>query len=215
MKLTKDNIAVVEGDMLLSKEVEEAGRLDVAHRLLDLVHPYIPMSGVVADVGACIGDHTITYSEWVGPKGLVYAFEPNPIALECLRHNMDGRKNVIVVPVALGEKRGWGSMKIDGYNIGASQVYRDGGKIEICALDIFNWKRLDFMKIDAEGHEPWILDGARETIMRCRPVMLIEVNRDMLGRQGWTPDDVYSRIWEMGYHADKCDSHEFDLVCLP
>ncbi len=215
MIITKEGIAVVEGDMLLSKDVEEAGRLDVAHRLVDLMKPYIPTGGVVVDVGACIGDHTITYSDWVGPTGKVYAFEPNPVAYECLRFNMESRKNVIVIPGALGAGWGRGTMKLDTYNIGASQVIYGTGKVEIFPLDTFALSRLDFIKIDAEGMEPWILDGAKDTLKRCRPVMLIEINADMLGRLGSTTEDVYQRIRSSGYTTGVFDGHNSDLVCIP
>ena len=225
MRLTKEGIAVVEGDMLLSKQVEVEGRLDVheAHRLVDLMEQYIHKDGVVVDVGACIGDHTIIYSDMVGKDGLVYAFEPNPLAFECLKWNTQSRDNILAYNFGLGATETLASVIPDTYNIGASRLTNDNhGDIKIVPLDDiasdvnFHWNRLDFMKIDAEGYEPLILAGAKKTLSRLRPVLLIEVSLEQLGQLGFTPEDVYNPLEELGYRFHRMDTvrHQFDLLCI-
>jgi FkbM family methyltransferase len=219
MKITREGFAVVEGDMLLSRYVEEQGRLDVDYPTTDLMLPYIPEGGIVVDVGACIGDHTVAYSQMVGPQGKVYAFEPNPIAFECLLYNTKGYSNVVACGFGLSNFNGNVNVKVDAYNVGATRLvdYTDAGlHSTVLRLDDIakDWTRLDFMKIDAEGHEPWILDGAKETLRRLHPVMLIEIQTEMLAHNGFTPKDVYDRLANLGFGFSEGDRHSYDLLVL-
>ena len=88
MKLTAEGIAVIEGDTYLSADIITKGRLDVAHEELEKYRKFIPEGGVVVDVGACLGDYTLTFSQMAGERGRVHAFEPNPMVFECLQHNL-------------------------------------------------------------------------------------------------------------------------------
>src|SRR5262252_1665031 len=102
MKLTKEGIAVIEGDEYLSRDIEVAGRLDVARESLLGYRNLIQEGDVIVDVGACLGDYTATFSEFVGESGQVYALEPNPLVVEALLYNMKKYMNVVVLNVALG-----------------------------------------------------------------------------------------------------------------
>ena len=214
MKLTKEGIAIIEGDTYLSADIERAGRLDVARETLLQYKPYIPEGGVVLDVGACLGDYTATFSEFVGPLGQVHAFEPNLEVYRCLSHNMSDYTNVILWVRALGSTAGRVGMAIDHNNIGAS--YLSGvGDISVRPLDSFNFERVDFIKIDAEGYEPYVLEGAQETLLKLRPVLLVEIDQRALGFQGFTPKDVHARLDELGYDFPRFDGAHGDILCLP
>ncbi len=185
MKITAQGIAIAEQDGCLSKDIETSGRLDVGRDRLVNYREWIPEGGTVCDVGACVGDYTATFSEFVGPNGLVYAVEPNPAALECLQHNMLAYPNVKIYGVGLGAKAGRANVMRDWYNLAASQLQTDeSGEVEIVTLDSISadWRGIDFLKIDAEGFEPMLLDGAKETIARFRPVIFIEISGWMMGR---------------------------------
>ncbi len=233
MKLTAFDVAIVEDDSHLSKWIVEHGRLDVQADFLKLFKHHIPEGGTVVDGGACLGDHTLTYSQFVGDKGHVHAFEPNPVAFECLAYNMKERANVTCHNVGLGDEFCMARVlhrPEQEKNLGANQLRPAiDGKIQVHRLDeiagtdeyIKGFNRLDFMKIDAEGFEPLILDGAKETIKRCRPVMLIEVNKGVLVNQGFTEKDIYERLFKLGYTYRPCEPHlsldldMVDVICIP
>ncbi len=82
-----ESIAVIEFDSHISSWVEEAGRLCHDSMVHESILPLIKEGDWVVDAGAYIGDHTIAYAEKVGSRGRVIAFEINPPALECLKHN--------------------------------------------------------------------------------------------------------------------------------
>lgn len=221
MKLTKEGIAVVEGDTYLSADIEAQGRLDVAREFLEQFRPYIPVGGVVVDVGACLGDYTATFAEMVGPKGRVIAIEPNPVAFHCLKYNMREYSNVDSHVLALGAQAGLATVTLDENNIGASRMSLDSsGTINVATLDrvyqVYRFGRLDFLKIDAEGWEPLILDGAKATVSRFRPVILLEVNHWMLGKLGLHAEDIYSRLEALNYRFPRVEGlHDGDILCLP
>lgn len=203
MKLTDKGFAIIEGDNYLSAEIEKQGRLDVQREFLMQYRQHIPEGGVVVDVGASLGDTAATFAEMVGVKnGFVFAFEPNPIAFEALELNMIRLMNVLTFPIALGNEDSFhAGVVLDRNNIGASRLsfteLADIPDVEVARLDQIMTmlpNRLDFIKIDAEGWEPLILDGAVETIRRFRPAMLIEVNDWPLGKMGFTRKDIYDRL---------------------
>ncbi len=225
MMITDFGVAVVETDSHLSKWIQEHRRLDIARDFILQFRKYIPTGGVVVDVGACLGDHTATYSELVGPDGHVFAFEPNATAFECLSHNLATARNVTCVPVGLGSLP-----MIAGYdsapNLGATQLSISGLQGRTAYVDTLdsyteNWSRLDFLKADCEGWEGDVLVGAETTIRRFRPAMLIEVNRPVLDAQRKTTESIFRPLREYGYEWAPCepglsmDMPMVDILCLP
>ena len=233
MILTEEGIAVVEGDTHLSAAIINEHRLDLAvvRELLDQLHPYIPVGGGVVDVGACLGDHTLAYAKRVGAGGRVYAFEPNPIALDCLRHNLRQYPQVVIWGDALGDRQGVCDVQPDPImpgNLGMANVVK-GSTIPIRTLDSVSmgWPRLDFMKIDVEGLEEAVLRGAERTIIRHRPAILLEVNEYALGRHQSTKVDLYAllTLWGYGFvpvmdsttasHQERFAQPEIDVLAIP
>ncbi len=219
MTLTPAGFAIIPGDNYLSAEIEKQGRLDVQAEFLAQYQKYIPVGGVVVDVGASLGDTAATFAEFVGPRGIVYAFEPHGKSFDCLLHNTRTMPNVVPMYMALGLRVEGANIEPDTNNIGASRLERgDRDSRERChvrPLDSLTFSRLDFIKIDAEGWEPLILDGAMQTIAQYRPAMLIEVNDWPLGKMGFTRKDIYSRLEAMGYTASDFDGPYGDVLALP
>ncbi len=225
MKILPFGVAVIEDDSHLSKWIEEQGTLKVADGFCKLFRRYIPDGGVVADIGACLGDHTATYSEMVGPRGWVHCFEANPKTVECLAHNVKNMSNVILHPYGLGDRQTTASVVVNAQqelNLGASQL-REGGSIRIEPLDLVaqHWTKLDFVKIDAEGYEPKIVRGAMKTFARFRPVLLVEINRPVLAIHGASDSDIFVPLSSLGYSFKPCEPHlsldmpQIDVLCLP
>lgn len=134
---------------------------------------------ICLDVGANLGLFTYFLARY-SPH--VYAFEPNPIPLRILRLVAD--KNVTVREMALsnetGEaelvvpkgRKGWSS---NGASVEHSQ--NDGGKtikVPCSRIDDLEYENIGFIKIDVEGHEKSVLEGARETLRRDRPNLFVE-----------------------------------------
>jgi len=217
MKITNDGFAVLENDTHLSRWVEEQRRLDVQFdtRILSLMEP----GNSVVDVGAALGDHTIAYANRVGATGKVYAFEPNPSQLKCLRYNMRGLPNVEVVGFALGSAPGQAEMVLSP-NVSASHLDHGSGTVEVITLDSFLCGLpVHFIKVDVEGDELAVLAGSRETIVRHRPKLIIEINAGHLIRVGSSENDIFDFLDGLGYEhsvfAGECSGPLYDLMAQP
>lgn len=210
MKLTSNGIAIIEGDSHLSKWILEQGRLDVDGSARELSQRFIRPGDSVVDGGACLGDHTCVYLESVGDTGKVIAFEPNPVAFECLVHNCpkaDHRN------VALGRMKGTGNMAMVEDNHGAAQVSVSDGPVTIVPLDSFYIPKLTFIKLDIEGMELEALNGAVNTLRIMKPVVVAELNPPLLIKNGATAEDVILFMKSLGYRWEFRDkNYGFDQV---
>ena len=220
MKILSNGVAVIDGDTHISAWVIEHGKLAIAEEMLTPFAQYVPVGGTVIDVGASIGDHTVTYAQWVGVDGMVAAFEPHAESYECLCHNTDNLKQVLPINSALSDSEESASI-VCLSNAGASYLDPDGGDVPTLLLDNFEFKDVSFIKIDAEGYETKVLRGAVETINNSRPVMLIEVNRAALLRAGSSPEELREMVTWLDYNFVITDNRipwsdpQFDILCLP
>jgi FkbM family methyltransferase len=136
---------------------------------------------IAIDIGAHVGTHTVTLSKAVGAKGRVFAFEPNrKIYRElCMNMALNDCYNVTAIRSAIGKKHSviqvveshprneGGSYVID--HVGGSNT------AYMLQLDDFQFTNVSFIKIDVENMEADVIDGALETLKRCRPILLLEI----------------------------------------
>lgn len=223
IRTTDRGIWIMARDPNISSDVEKYHRLDYDGHLLPRILPYITPGDVVVDVGAFIGDHTEAYAKAVlgidkegSPinTGRVMAFEPNPKPFEALRLNMAGHGHVECINKGLSNFPGTMSVS-QSPNAGASHLV-PGTDVQITTLDSYALTRCDLIKIDAEGLEMHILQGAWQTITGLRPVLVLEINAGALARNGVMPEDIYAWLRLRGYEITGHEnSPQFDIICLP
>jgi FkbM family methyltransferase len=143
----------------------------------------------------------------------VIAFEPMPSLARMLRRKF--RRGVVVESMALSDTAGTVSLRmpvVDGVVVTgcstvssvASATYPAHRAIEVPMdrLDSVYGGEVGFIKIDVEGHEQAVLDGAIETIRRCRPRMLVEVD-ERLAPGGLARAKAYFRdLGYLGYYVE-------------
>ena len=124
-----------------------------------------------------IGGHCGFWSFYLGGNfKKVYAFEPVEIFRECFKKNIP-HGNVELLPVALGNKNGFVSMNVELENTGATHVSsntNDLNKVELKKLDDYELTDVDFIKIDVEGYENQVVLGAKEILLRNKPIIIVE-----------------------------------------
>lgn len=149
----------------------EAGDL---RKVLQHIRP----GAVVGDVGANIGNHTVFFSRIAGAAE-VHAFEPMRTTFRTLARNVEINHltGVRAHNVALGSREATARIQsFKSSNIGATRIEIEAGaRYPVRTLDSFALQRLDFLKIDVEGHAIEVLDGARDTLARLRPLIWIEL----------------------------------------
>lgn len=169
---------------------------------------------VVIDVGANFGWYSTLLGRRVGPLGAVYAFEPVPTIAQLARdmHDLNGLPWVELVPSGLGRAPGEFLVHtFEGLPIGhASAVSFDRTDAHphtcrLTTLDLFvaerGLARVDFVKMDVEGFEPDVLDGATETLRKFRPIVAFEVNERCLEARGLDGERSRQILAEAGYEV--------------
>jgi FkbM family methyltransferase len=175
-----------EHDAGIVGELERSGGL-YQRDLVALLRRRLPPDGVVVDGGAHIGVLTVLLAR-LCPQGHVYAFEPVPENHAHLRANLaaNGIGNVTAERTALFRDDGELTLTFDESYPGGSHV--GDGKCRVASARLDTWARaqgldrLDLVKLDVEGVEPAVLDGAEETLRRFRPVTVVECNPVALPR---------------------------------
>lgn len=155
---------------------------------LRLVDATVGEGHVAVDVGGAYGLFTYRLARLVGPAGEVHAFEPNPQHWPGLASA--GRKqNVTLHRVALSDAAGRTVMHVPSGRSGEpdpgmgtlerSPSGAEAVEVEVETLDrvLDSVPRLDFVKIDVEGHEQSVLEGARGVLAAHRPTLLVEIEQ--------------------------------------
>jgi FkbM family methyltransferase len=155
------------------------------------------------DVGGNQGFYTYALSQLCTT---VEVFEPQPHCAENINHYKNSKCDIKVHPVALSDTNGSLSLHIpvlDGQLRDARASFREieGEKqsinVPIHRLDDYNFKEVSFIKIDVEGHEINVIRGAKETIIREKPVLLIEIEQRHL--DSLSIEEVFKEITSLGY----------------
>lgn len=150
------------------------GRLTYQFHKYEAALQFVPVRNVAVDVGAHVG----LWSYFMARDfASVVAFEPMKAHADCWVENMAGHGNATLHRVALGETVkmvALSTRRAD--SSGDTGVDLHGGNAisRQCRLDDFDLDRVDFIKVDCEGYELFVLRGAGETIRRCKPVIVVE-----------------------------------------
>ena len=138
--------------------------------------------GTALDIGANVG---LWGRDLVDNFAKVIAFEPVAVFRECLEKNVIGN-NFFISPVALGDQDTVATMIITEGNSGHSHLDPNtigSGDVTVVKLDNLNIDNVDYIKIDCEGYEYRVLQGAEQTVKRWRPIIVVEQK----------PHDAYSK----------------------
>jgi len=170
----------------------------------------------ILDVGANIGLFTLEGSLAVGPAGRVIAIEAMPAhatsVIDSVRRN--GMSNVEVIPVAVGDQRGEGTLTLpSNMNYGMFTLGKVVGevsfKVSVQRIDDILAERgvnsVDFIKMDIEGSELKALIGAEQTLRKHHPTILIELYEEHLNNCGTSSHEVKSFLTKLGYRESFLD----------
>lgn len=199
--------AVVEGDY------ERATRR--------MVERLLPRGGTFIDIGAHVGLYTLAAARRAGPRGRIYAFEPDPDNYRLLKNNIqrNGYTNVTALPLAVSARSGRSPFFLSrqgndrhSFFPNPNSIFREQCRsVETIALDDFvastGWPDIDLVKMDIEGAEPLAIAGMGRLLDRptC-PHLIVEFSPGMLDA-GQTPPgrflaDLAARDLELFFIED-------------
>jgi FkbM family methyltransferase len=166
--------------------------------ILDYLAQHHPMHDVIVDAGAMVGNHTAYFAAYL-QYSAIHAFEPVPSNLELLRSNVAAYPSVVVHPVALSDRPRWLQMSTNTANMGACLVQEAGELlVEAVALDGCQLGHVTLLKVDVENHEAALLAGARRTLGRDHPLVLLE-DWSYGGAAALLPGYVLEQAWDEAF----------------
>ena len=204
----------------------------LSHAFVRMLRPGM----VVVDAGANVGQHTLLASTAVGEGGSVHSFEPVPQIFEALSRHvaMNSLRDVQLnrmalwceeTELALGLPAGHDGNK-GAYSIRAASRESTAVRAPAVQLDTYvaaqKIQRVDVIKMDVEGAEPFAIRGARETLREFAPTIFIEIYGEGLTGMGSSPRELWDELapfgycaWEIGYSpAQVRRLNSFDHITL-
>jgi FkbM family methyltransferase len=169
--------------------LEDAGHGQLPQREAALA--YVKRWRVCLDIGSNIG-------QWTRPLAKrftsVICFEPNPNFRQCFNRNIT-ETNVVLWPYGLSDREHRAQQDFN------STILNQGeGDIKCRTLDSFGLTNVDFVKIDVDGFEVPLLEGARDTLTRNTAVINIEMKRDKRTHIVKQAEDI---LRDLGYQFKK------------
>lgn len=205
----------------------------------DHVLDFLGKSEIIFDIGANIGQTAFNMFLKQTKKGLnpiVYAFEPFPGTFEKFRTNLALNpeiNQIHALNLGLSNQEGVLNMGHNGANSGAFRMTTDTQNsisVPVTSLDEFvsenQITRIDFIKIDVEGYELHVLEGAIKSIGKFKPILIFEYSLENMAAQGKKIAETLDNLLKLNYQISTkeglTDLNEIlqldfqtDLVCIP
>jgi FkbM family methyltransferase len=166
-------------DQVIGKALMDYGEFAEGENIV--MSRYLRAGDVAVDVGANVGTTALAMAQQVGPQGHVIALEPQPVVAHCLAAALaaNGLSQVRLLTVAAGQQSGMVKMDFSQplSNHGTAKVASQGDSVPMIRLDDLELARCALIKIDVEGYEWQVIEGARATIGRLRPTLYFEAKR--------------------------------------
>ena len=178
---------------------------------INLARHIITPGDMAIDVGANVGYVTTSLSQLIGPKGKVLAFEPSPTTYDYLIRNLhiNACDNVLAYQVALSDKEESGLLYESARTSGDNRMYmpqrdqlektdrRRAIRVQTKKLDDYasqlDLARLSALKIDAQGYECRILEGAANLIDQCPKLTIsVEFTPNFLEEVETSPESLWN-----------------------
>jgi FkbM family methyltransferase len=219
------NLSIPDGDTIFQWSFFN---LDTEVKLTKFLIKTLNKNSVFFDVGAYFGFYSLLAANFIDSNGSIHAFEPTPRTFSFLKKNCEKHKNIFPNQIAL-----WDSVhEIEFHDLGPlfsvcntylnhtedENLNRESAstkrliKVKTTILDSYlkekNISRIDFIKIDVERAEPFVLRGAKDTIVKFHPTISIEVLGEHWGK---SDDESIAILKSCGYNLFLLDE-EANLI---
>lgn len=176
----------IKNDITITKIVKENNEI-WEHWTEDIIKElYIENTNMV-DIGAHIGTSSLIMSKYISANSFIYAFEPvyyNITDLNICKNNLQDK--IKIFPIGLSNKKEQLESGLLDFSLSANYGYTRIDTLRIAdenskyiifvdTLDNMNLENVSFIKIDVEGSELKVLEGAKETIMKYNPTIFVEL----------------------------------------
>jgi FkbM family methyltransferase len=174
-------------------------------RLQEVILRFIKPSSNCIDIGVHLGS-VLSEIIRIAPQGHHLAFEPTPYKAKWLRQKFP---EVKVFEIALSDQPGNADFYLNTEKSGFSGLSKHMGENSVVeklsvscdCLDniVKSDRKIDFIKLDVEGHELGVLRGAKNLLQRDRPTILFECTNSGLTSSGYTASEVFEFLTQLQY----------------
>lgn len=175
----------------ITNEIAIYGRYDdlFLSFLEEDLFPRMGKRRICLDVGGMIGNHAIAFAPFFER---VFCLEPVQRTFSLLTFNTSTYGNIFALNIGASDEERTTEIVLDSSNSGASSLHKDSTKgalvsIRLNKLDAILPSELhdkvDFVKIDVEGHEPAVLMGMENILGRSDPIICLEINEEAITQQ--------------------------------
>lgn len=176
----------------------------------------------VVDIGANIGYFSLLFSKWVGDKGKVYSFEPDPFNFDLLLKNSHANRseNISCFQKAISNHNDHASLFLSKKNKGDHRIFdfyvyedddnRKSIDVECVKLDSIlpSDEKIDFIKMDIQGSEYLALEGMNNSITKNPNIQLLtEFWPYAIEKSGHSPKDFIEQLRQFGFHVFVFDNN--------
>jgi FkbM family methyltransferase len=203
-----------EAAYLAYKRLLEAGP---TAKLGTLVEP----GSTVIDAGANIGFFAIRFGRWVGPSGRVVAIEPEARNVETLRRRVRRAGltgTVECVQAVAAAQDGELRLAVNPTHPGDHQIAAEGEPVRAVTLDALaegESRRTSLVKIDVQGAETLVIDGARNLLESDRPALFVEVDDEGLRAFDSSARELFETLARLGYEPHRLTRRGIEPVDDP
>lgn len=182
---------------------------------IDFLTQNLKNGDIFIDIGANVGLFSLLASPLVGNSGKVIAFEPSPVTFERLKENIEYNKfeNVEIVNKGISDKEGvlsinlyeegydaWNSFAPSPENFNKALKKHD---VVVTTLDNelrnIDKSKIKLIKIDVEGWEKFVLNGAKDILENYAPIIMMEFTESNTFSAGYMVQELYDIMVEKGY----------------
>jgi FkbM family methyltransferase len=216
-----DSFIVRVGDQI-SRSVFSYGCYEP--HLTSLVLPFLKPGMTVFDIGANIGYYTVLMARRVGPAGIVHAFEINEKVIDLLEENVQFANvgNVKIVKRAVAKTTGQREFFVPAAgdeaegSLKKSERYEAVTTVKVPSVSLDDYiqekqiEKVDFIKIDVEGAEYEVFEGARNLLSSNeKPVIMFEALDSVCMNFGVNWLDVVEKLKSFGYRIHQGDTANY------
>lgn len=193
---------------------------------LNLVDNLLSPTDVALDVGGNIGTHAILLSKKL-KEGHVYTFESQSLVFSILQNNLllNNCNNVTAYRFAVSNEN-HSTISMEPFTFNKKSINNAALKVDLegamgdfsltRTLDSFEFKKVDFIKIDIQGSEVNALKGAKNLILNQKPVIFIEIEEQYLRDLGTSSKELIETIFSLNYVMYRIETeYPCDYVCVP
>nr|WP_294861464.1 FkbM family methyltransferase [uncultured Fluviicola sp.] len=200
---------------------------------------YLKQSKTIFDIGANIGQTALNMFKTQQSKRLnptIYAFEPYPKTFHKLKTNIDLNKNNHIRAFNIGLSNEKGILHMTQHspsNSGGFRMTQESTNtisVPVISLDEFVYENhinhIDFIKIDVEGFEIQVIEGARKILETFKPILIFEYSLENIKAQNGDIQKLLNQLLAMNYKIQTKEGvtnldaileldYQTDIICFP